>query len=94
MPRVYCLHIGGSKGGTRDAFPPLGPILSFSCSFQEFFDQIIYWRPPPLGLGPTPLGNPGSATASVMNFEARKENYMYFKTVIEKLAFVYSRHKV
>ena len=48
------INIGGSKGGgTRDACPPLWvQILSFSCSFQEIFDQIIGcsphlggWRP-------------------------------------------------
>ena len=26
---------GGSKGGARDANPLRGPILSFSCSFQQ-----------------------------------------------------------
>ena len=38
--------------------------FSFSCSFQEKIDQDNRLAPPPLGLAPPPLTNPGSATVS------------------------------
>ena len=53
------MSIGGSKGGARDARPPLGvQILSFSCSFWQKIDKIIpIWE-----LAHPPGENPGSAT--------------------------------
>ena len=45
--------IGGSKGGRQGRAPPLWiRILSFSCSFQEIFDQIIGLHPHLVGWRP------------------------------------------
>ena len=58
----YC--IGGSRGGVRDARPPLGvQILSISCSFRE---NLACSRPPWRVHAPPPRENPGSAT--VLNY--------------------------
>ena len=61
--------IGGSRGGVRDARPPLGvQILSISCSFRE---NLACSRPPwrvhapPGGFTPPPRENPGSATGNI-----------------------------
>ena len=54
-PRSGNVNIGGSKGGgggASDAFPRVR-FLSFLCSFQEKFGQIIGWRPT-LGIGAPP----------------------------------------
>ena len=49
--------------GTRDPRSLLLiHILSFSCSFQQKFCEIIGWRPPPPRKLVSNLGNPGSAT--------------------------------
>ena len=57
---LYSPCIGGSRGGVRDARPPLGvQILSISCSFRE---NLACSRPPG-GFTPPPRENPGSATA-------------------------------
>ena len=38
--QINIIYIGGSKGGARDARPPLGvQILSFSCSFRQIFEK-------------------------------------------------------
>ena len=51
--------IGGSRGGVRDARPPLGvQILSISCSFRE---NLACSRPPWRVHAP-PRENPGSTT--------------------------------
>ena len=61
MARGACI-IGGSRGGMRDARPPLGVrILSISCSFRE---NLACSRPPG-GFTPPPRENPGSATVHV-----------------------------
>ena len=63
--QVGYLSSGGSKGGASD--PPSGPkFLHFHAVFGKI-GQIIGWRPPPLGLVPSPLENPGSATAFLTN---------------------------
>ena len=57
------LGSGGSKGGTGDPRPHLGPI--FFLNFMQFlinFNKIVSWCPP-WGLAPPPRRNPGSATA-------------------------------
>ena len=57
------LFIGRSRGGVRDARPPLGvQILSISCSFRE---NLACSRPPWRVHAP-PRENPGSATAVVV----------------------------
>ena len=43
--------------------PPLAQNFFIFMQFSGKIGQIIGWRPPPLGLAPPPLGNPGSATA-------------------------------
>ena len=51
---VRILLIGGSRGGVRDARPPLGvQILSISCSFRE---NLACSRPPWRVHAPPPLG--------------------------------------
>ena len=45
----------------RDQIEISFQFLSFSCSFWQKVDQIIYWRSSPIGLTP-PLENPGSAS--------------------------------
>ena len=39
------LTLADLRGDARDARPPWIQILSFSCSFQDNYDQIISWRP-------------------------------------------------
>ena len=51
--------IGGFKGGHQG---PWVQILSFSCSFSGNFWPNNRLAPPPWGLVPPPLANPGSAT--------------------------------
>ena len=56
-----CETSGGSKGGDRDARPPLGvQILSFSCSFRPK-NRLVH---PLWELAPPPSGNHGSATGN------------------------------
>ena len=57
------LSSGRSKGGASLAPPPLAQNFFIFMQFSGKIDQIIGWRPLPLGLVPPPLGNPGSATA-------------------------------
>ena len=48
--------------------PPLTQNFFIFMQFSGKIGQIIGWRPPPpLGLAPPPLGNPGSATARDQN---------------------------
>ena len=57
------ITIGGSRGGAQGrAPPPLGQIFFIFMQFLGKIGQIVCWRPPPLGLAPPRLGNPGSAT--------------------------------
>ena len=57
------IAIGGSRGGAQGrAPPPLGQIFFIFMQFFGKIGQIVCWRPPPLGLAPPRLGNPGSAT--------------------------------
>ena len=50
------------RGGARDA-PPSPKFLHFHAVFGKNWPNSR-WAPPPLGLAPPPLGNPGSATAN------------------------------
>ena len=74
----FKVPIGGSRGGVRDARPPLGvQILSISCSFRE---NLACSRPPwrvhapPGGFTPPPRENPGSATGTFQTFSSFSAN--------------------
>ena len=57
--------IGGSKGGRQGRAPPPPPLGPNSFIFMQFlgkFGQNNRLAPPPWGLAPPRLGNPGSAT--------------------------------
>ena len=54
---------GGAQGR---APPPLGQIFFIFMQFLGKIGQIVCWRPPPLGLAPPRLGNPGSATEQIL----------------------------
>ena len=61
LQEMVVVTIGGSRGGVRDARPPLGvQILSISCSFRE---NLACSRPPWRVHAP-PRENPGSATGN------------------------------
>ena len=45
---------------------PLAQNFFIFMQFSGKIGQIIGWCPPPLGLVPPPLGNPGSATACMV----------------------------
>ena len=62
----YTLSSGGSKGGMRDACPPLAQNFFIFMQFLGKIGQIIGWRPS-LGLAPPSLGNPESATVQIPN---------------------------
>ena len=61
MDRKGTVTIGGSKGGAREARPPLGPI---SFILMQFLAEILpnnRFKPQTQGLvPPPPPGNPGS----------------------------------
>ena len=59
--RVTGHHIGGSRGGVRDARPPPGRPNSFD--FMQFSGKFGVFTPPLEGSRPPPRENPGSATA-------------------------------
>ena len=72
LPRLETMRVdearqrgsGGSKGGARDVRPPSGPkFLYFHAVFRKNWPNNRFVAPPPFGLAPPPLGNPGSATA-------------------------------
>ena len=50
------------RGGARDARPPGPKFLHFHAVFGKNWPNNRL-TPPPFGLAPPPLGNPGSATA-------------------------------
>ena len=60
--RPDTLFIGGSKGGARDVRPPDPNSVIFMQFLGNFWpnNRLV---PPPRGLAPPPLGNPGSTTA-------------------------------
>ena len=60
-PSISVADLRGAQGMRA---PPAQNSFIFM-QFSEKIGQIIGWRgpPPPLGLAPPPLGNPGSATA-------------------------------
>ena len=95
LRRIQTNVSGGSKGGARDARPPGPKFLHFHAVFGQI-GQIIGWRPPPpLGLAPPPLGNPGSATECDNHIEVAKDQacftYMrvYFIKFIQNLIRIF-----
>ena len=71
------MNSGGSKGVLWTHGPLSVQLLSFSCSFQQTFCQIIDWRSSILVLAP--LGNPVSATdkgQKVFSFTSKQGKYV------------------
>ena len=74
----YFVSVVDLRGGTRDACPPSGPkFLHFHAVFGENWPNNRL-APPPLGLVPPPLGNPGSATACIWLFKGTTVNIDYY----------------